>query len=185
MDNHYTAFILSPFLRHGLPLLLFMALSCHTIKEAEVLDRSAIPTADAAVPADISEIRELKYHKVATERGHDVLHLRGMLFAKSDGGGSTLISPCQGCVIRLTSPADTTVSANLTTGADGYFEFNGKVLPYTFAISQPGMNALVIESVKFQKEGITTLKILHARGGTPERFRVTKKGNLYTWTRVQ
>ena len=101
------------------------------------------------------------------------------------GGGSVQISPCSGCIIHITAPGDTTIAANVTTAADGYFEFNGQVVPYTFTLNNPGMNPLTIESVAFDKEGFVTLKIIQAAGATPERFRITKDGDAYNWTKVQ
>lgn len=166
-------------------LFLFLALSCTTTKEADVLDRRAQPEVLAGVPAGTSEIRELKFHKLASEAGHDVLHLRGMLYAKSTAGSSTRITACSGCVLRLTSPADTTIAANLTTATDGYFEYTGKILPYTFTLNHPGMNPLAIEGVVFSNRGITTLKIVQAMGATPERFTVARRGDDYSWTKVQ
>jgi hypothetical protein len=161
-------------------------LSCGTTKETAVLDRSARPEVIANVPAGSSEIREVKFHKASSEIGHEVLHLRGQLFTKvASGGGSVQISPCGGCIINLTAPGDSTIAANLTTEADGYFEYNGKVQPYTFTLNRSGMNPLVIESVAMEKEGFMTLKIIQAAGTTPERFRVTKNGDIYTWTKVQ
>lgn len=166
-------------------LLLFLALSCTTTKEAGVLDRTAQPEVRPGVPEGTSEIRELKFHKLSSEAGHDVLHLRGMLYAKSTTGSTTRITACSGCVIRLTSPADTTIAANLTTATDGYFEYTGKILPYTFTLNHPGMNPIVIEGVTFNNGGITTLKIVQAMGATPERFTVSRRGDDYTWTKVQ
>lgn len=161
-------------------------LSCGTTKEASVLDRSWRPEVIAGVPAGTSEIREVKYHKANSEIGHEVLHLRGQLFTKKEsGGGSMQISPCSGCVIRITTPEDTTIAANLTTAEDGYFEYNGKVVPYTFTINNDGMNPLVIEAATFDKEGFMTMKIIQAAGSTPERFRVTKSGDVYNWTKLQ
>lgn len=171
--------------RYGLPAFLLMALSCGTAKEANVLDRNTRPEVLAGVPAASSEIREVQFHKVGSEAGHEVLHLQGLLFTKNNTGGSTQISPCRGCALQLTSPADPTITANLTTGEDGFFEFNGKILPYTFALNNPGMNPLVIESVAFQKAGIMTMKIIQATGNTPERFRVSRTGDSYTWAKVQ
>lgn len=171
------------------PIFLLSAvlfLSCGTAKQTAVLDRGARPEVIAGVPAGASEIREVKFHKTPGEIGHEVLHLRGQLFTKvASGGGSVQISPCGGCTINITTPGDTTIAANLTTEADGYFEYNGKVLPYTFTLNRSGMNPLVIESVAMDKEGIMTMKIIQAAGTTPERFRVTKNGDTYTWTRVQ
>lgn len=185
MNNSYTIGIASA--RFSLFLLLVaFFLSCGTAKEAVVLDRNARPEVVAGVPVSASEIREVKFHKVGSETGHQVIHLRGQLFKKVDsGGGSVQISPCGGCVIHLTSPGDTTITANLTTEADGYFQFNGKVLPYTFTLDNPGMNPLVLESVEFDKEGIMTMKIIQAAGSTPERFRITRSGATYSWSRVQ
>jgi hypothetical protein len=185
MNNHY--FIGKSLSR--LSLFLFsaaLALSCRTPRETGLLDRNFRPQVIAGVPGGASEIREVLFHKVPGESGHEVLHLRGQLFTKTaTGGGSVQISPCNACVISITTPEDSTISANLTTAADGYFEFNGKLLPYTFTLKNPGLNPLVIESVPFDKEGVTTIRIIQAGGATPERFRVTKSGNNYTWAKVQ
>lgn len=181
MNNIHTAL----FSRCWLVLVALVTLSCSTVKEADVLDRKAVPAVDYGVPDGTSEIRELKFHKTAREAGHEVLHLRGILYTKSGKGDNTRITPCGGCVIRLSSASDTTITANLTTETDGFFSFNGKLLPYTFVVSGPGMNSLVIEGMESQKEGITTLKIVQASGNASERFRITKSGDLYTWTRVQ
>lgn len=185
MNNIYTiGVVASRFSFFLLPAILF--LSCGTAKETTVLDRSTRPEVVAGVPVNASEIREVKFHKLGSESGHQVIHLRGQLFKKVDsGGGSVQISPCGGCVISLTSSGDTTITANLTTEQDGYFQFNGKVLPYTFTLNNAGMNPLVLESVEFDKEGIMTMKIIQAGGTTPERFRITKTGNTYTWSKVQ
>jgi hypothetical protein len=166
-------------------LALVFALSCTTTKEVDVLDRTAVPEVRADMPVTVSEIREVKFQKTASESGHQVLHLKGMLFTKSASGGSTQIRPCSGCVVKMTSPADTSIAANLTTQSDGYFEFNGILLPYTFTTNTPGMNPLVIEGVEFEKEGFSTLKVVQAAGSTPERFRVTKTSEGYTWTKLQ
>lgn len=176
-----------PLSRTSLFLFLHaLVLSCGTVKQAEVLDRSQRPEVAAGVPATTSEIREVLFHKVPREAGHEVLHLRGQLFTKTgSGGGSVQIRPCSGCVIRLTSASDTTVTANLTTEQDGYFEFNGRALPYTFTLNNPGLNPLVIESVAFDKEGVMTMRIIQAGGSTPERFRITRSGDTYTWSKVQ
>lgn len=187
MDNQYTtgkAMSLCRFPLFLLPTAVF--LSCGTVKETSVLDRSARPEVMAGVPAGTSEIREVKFHKAPSEMGHEVLHLRGQLFTKTEsGGGSVQISPCGGCVIHLTTPGDTTISANLTTADDGYFEYNGKIVPYTFTLNNPGMNPLVIESVTLDNEGFMTIKIIQAAGNTPERFRITKSGHTYSWAKVQ
>lgn len=165
-------------------LLLFL-LSCTTAKETNVIDRTAIPEVINGVPGEVSEIREVKFNSASSESGHEVLHLQGMLFTKSSTGVKTQITPCGGCVVRISTPEDTTISASLTTHKDGYFEYNGKLLSYTFTLDNPGMNPVIIESVPFQKEGFMTLKIVQAAGSTPERFRIKKDGNAYTWAKVQ
>lgn len=186
MFNQYTRMATAPGRRSLLLLATAFFLSCATTKEVNVLDRSARPEVIAGVPAGTSEIREVKFHKTNSEIGHEVLHLRGQLFTKKEsGGGSVQISPCSSCVIHITTPGDTTISANVTTAADGYFEYNGKVVPYTFTLNNPGMNPLTIESVAFDKEGFMTMKIIQAAGATPERFRVSKTGEVYNWTKVQ
>jgi hypothetical protein len=163
-----------------------LLLACGTAKEAAVLDRNVRPEVVASVPAGASEIREVQFHRVPSEAGHEVLHLRGQLFTKTPSGGSSVqIQSCGGCSLTLTSASDTTVTANLTTEGDGYFEFNGRALPYTFTLNNPGMNPLVIESTAFDKEGVVTMRIIQAAGTTPERFRVSQSGNKYTWEKVQ
>lgn len=186
MFNLYTPGQTGVLRRCCLLLVTAFFLSCGTTREANVLDRGWRPEVMAGVPAGASEIREVKYHKTNSEIGHEVLHLRGQLFTKKEsGGGSVQISPCSSCIIRITAPGDTTIAANVTTAEDGYFEFNGKVVPYTFTLNNPGLNPLVIESVVLDKEGFMTLKIIQAAGATPERFRVTKTGDVYNWTKVQ
>lgn len=150
-----------------------------------MLDRTDVPQVINDVPAGVSEIREVKFNSAGSEIGHEVLHLRGMLFTKSVAGGNTQITACGGCTIRITTPDDTTITANVTTHKDGYFEYNGKILSYTLMLDNPGMNPVVIESVPFQKEGFVTMKIVQAAGSTPERFRITRAGNNYTWEKVQ
>lgn len=174
-------------LRRSLLLLsTAFLLSCGTTREAHVLDRSARPEVIAGVPEGASEIREVKYHKTSRESGHQVLHLRGQLFTKKpSGGGSVQISPCSGCVIQIITPSDPTITANVTTHHDGYFEYNGQIVPYTFILNNPGMNPLTIESVELDKEGFMTMKIIQAAGSTPERFRITKTGHVYNWMKVQ
>ncbi|HEY1114019.1 MAG TPA: hypothetical protein VGE66_10675 [Chitinophagaceae bacterium] len=172
--------------RYLLLLSIAFFLSCGTTREANVLDRSGRPEVIAGVPEGTSEIREVKYHKTSGEIGHEVLHLRGQLFTKKpSGGGSVQISPCSGCVIQIATPNDPTITANVTTHHDGYFEYNGQIVPYTFILNNPGMNPLTIESVELDKEGFMTMKIILAAGTTPERFRITKTGHVYNWTKVQ
>lgn len=166
------------------PLLSFSLLwmSCATEKH---LDRTFRPEVRGEVPVSSSEIREVTFRKLRSESGHEALHLTGQLFIKIDEGGQTQIKPCAGCRIRLTTTADTSLSANMTTLGDGYFEFNGKVLPYTLTLTNAGMNPLVLENIELEREGYTIIRVINAAGNTPERFRLTKNGTLYSWNRVQ
>lgn len=160
----------------------FLWSSCGTEK---VLDRSFRPEVRAEVPVSSSEIREVTFRKLKSERGHQGLHLTGQLFIKSDEGGRAQIKPCAGCEIRLTTTADTSLSANIMTLSDGYFQFNGKVLPYTLTITNKGLNTIILETIELDREGLTILRVINAAGNTLERFRLTKNGDQYSWDKVQ
>ena len=159
--------------------------ACAVRKADAVLDRTVVPEVMADVPATASEIRELKFHKLGSEAGHETLHIRGQLFTKSTEGGTTRISPCSNCVVLLNTPSDTSTHVRVTTESDGYFVFNGRNGTYTINLANPGHNPLQLGAVEFQQQGITTLRIINAAGNTPERFTVTKNGELYTWSKVQ
>jgi hypothetical protein len=185
MKKYYQAFSQS-LNRQGfftfLPLFSILWMSCGTGK---ALDRTMRPEVRAEVPVGSSEIREVAFRKLKSESGHEDLHLSGQLFIKSEQGGKTQISPCVGCRIKLTTTGDTTLTANMTTLRDGYFEFNGKVLPYTLTLAIAGMNPLVLENIELEREGLTILRVINAAGNKPERFRLTKAGDLYSWDKVQ
>ncbi|HEY1113450.1 MAG TPA: hypothetical protein VGE66_07805 [Chitinophagaceae bacterium] len=185
MKQQYIAF--HPSIKHMGFFALFLLfsliwVSCGT---GNVLDRGFRPEVRAEVPVDSSEIREITFRKLNSEGGHEALHLTGQLFVKSTEGGSTRIRPCAGCRIRLTTTADTSLSANLTTLRDGYFEFNGKVFPYTLTLTNAGMNPLVLENIEMEREGNTIIRVINAAGNTPERFRLKKTGVVYSWDKVQ
>jgi hypothetical protein len=163
----------------------FLFSACATRKADAVLDRTVAPEVRADVPATASEIREVKYHKLGSEAGHETLHIRGQLYTKSTEGGTTRIQPCSSCVIQLNTPNDTSTHVRITTESDGYFVFNGRSGTYTISLTNPGHNPLQLGAIEFQQQGITTLRIINAAGSTPERFTVTKNGELYTWSKVQ
>lgn len=150
-----------------------------------MLDRTFRPEVRGEVPVDSSEIREVTFRKLRSESGHEALHLTGQLFIKTSNSDSTQIKPCAGCSIRLTTSADTSLSANLTTLSDGYFEFNGKVLPYTLTLNNKGMNLLVLENIELERDGYTIIRVINAAGNKTERFRLKKTGTLYSWDKVQ
>lgn len=166
-----------------LTAMVFFA--CATVKRDEYLDRNAIPEVRAEVPANISEIRELKFHGLGEEVGHKDVHLKGQLFTKSQVGGRTQIKPCSGCLIGLRGPNDTANRANLTTLPDGYFEFNGAIDFNKILVTAPHHNQLEISNVNLTFGGISTLKLIVAAGSTKERFMVAKNENEFTWSRVQ
>lgn len=185
MKKHFPAFSRSlKHLRSFAALLLFSALwtSCGTGK---VLDRTFRPEVRAEVPVTRSEIREVTFRPLHRESGPEALHLTGQLFTKTEEGGRTQIRPCAGCVIRLTTSADTSLTATMTTLRDGYFVFNGKAFPYTLTLANAGMNPLVLENIELERVGNTTLRVINAAGNTPERFRLTKTGAQYSWNKVQ
>lgn len=163
------------------PLFTLLLLACGTSK---VLDRTFEPELRAEVPVTTSEIREVSFQELRSEKGHQDLHLSGQLFVKQGTGNKARIKPCSGCAIRLTTTADTSLSANLTTLKDGYFEFNGKVLPYTLTVSNKGLNPLVLENIELERGGMTILRIINAAGNTSERFQLTKTGRTYSWDKL-
>lgn len=133
----------------------------------------------------VSEIREVKDHRFSGRYNQAALYLRGQLFTKSTDTDGTLIQPCSGCEIVLRTATDTSVTIRLTTESDGYFQFNGQNLPYSFSFTNPGLNPLAIEKVDFQAGGVFTMIIINAAGKAPERFWVSKKGRNYSWSKVQ
>ena len=158
--------------------------SCATTKPDAVLDRSATPEISAEAPADVSEIRELKFHKVPHESGHAALHLQGQLFTKSSVNGSIQIRPCGNCTVLLNAPGDTSTHVRLTTESDGYFAFNGRNQVYTLSLANPGHNSIDLGAISFEGEGITTIRLINAAGNKQERFSVTKTGKEYTWMKT-
>lgn len=185
MQQYPPAF--SPLWKHpgalaSLLLLSTLWMSCGTGK---VLDRSFRPEVRAEIPVTSSEIREVTFRPLKNASGPEALHLTGQLFTKSEEGGRTQIRPCAGCVIRLTTTADTSLFATMTTLRDGYFVFHGKAFPYTLTLANAGMNPLVLENIELQREGNTTIRVINATGNMPERFRLTKTGELYSWDKVQ
>lgn len=177
----------SPFLKHPgvLAALLLMAVLWMSCSTEKVLDRTFRPEVRAEVPVTSSEIREVTFRKLNRESGPEALHLTGQLFTKSEEDGRTQIRPCGGCVIRLTTTADTSLVATMTTLSDGYFVFNGKAFPYKLTLVNAGMNPLVLENLELEREGNTTLRVINAAGNTPERFRLMKTGDLYSWDKVR
>jgi hypothetical protein len=162
-------------------LLTILLFACGPSK---VLNRAFEPELRSDVAVTTSEIREVAFQQLRSEKGHQDLHLSGQLFVKQGVGNKARIKPCSGCSIRLTTTADTSLSANLTTLKDGYFEFNGKVLPYTLTVSNKGLNPLVLENIELEREGMTILRIINAAGNTSERFRLTKTGRVYSWDKL-
>jgi hypothetical protein len=167
----------------ALSALLFSA--CATQKTDNVLDRTAVPELRNDVPADASEIRELKFNKLGSESGHQTLHLRGQLFSKTTESGAAQIKPCGGCTILLNTASDTSIHVRITTESDGYFAYNGTNLTYSLSLENPGHNPLYLGAISFEKEGITTLRLINAAGSKPERFAIVKTGTEYTWSKLQ
>jgi hypothetical protein len=159
--------------------------ACATVNRDKFLDRNAVPELRTDVPANASEIRELKFHGMVEEEGHKDVHLKGQLFTKSQVGSSTQIRPCSGCVIGLRGTNDTTNRANLTTQPDGYFEFNGAIDFNTIRVTIPNHNQLEISNVNLTHGGISTIKLIVAAGSSKERFMVSKNENAFTWTKTQ
>jgi hypothetical protein len=185
-----TKLLYAPFRRFhaSVTTIAFAALllgACATRKADAVLDRTVTPEIRADVPPTVSEIRELKYHKLGSEAGHETLHIRGQLFTKTAEGGTTQIRPCGGCVIQLNTPTDTSTHVRITTESDGYFTFNGRNSTYTISLANPGHNPLELGGIQFEQEGITTLRIINAAGNTPERFTVVKTGTEYSWSKLR
>ena len=161
---------------------LFVA--CTTIRGGSSQDRST-PEICTDVPITSSEIREIKFKKELSETGHTDMHLKGQLFTKGITNGQTQISPCSGCVIHLSSPTETTFSANIITQSNGSFELHAKALPLQLTMNHTGLNPLTVENFVPMSGGIMNIKIITAKGSTPELFRVAKSGDTYTWSKVQ
>jgi hypothetical protein len=177
------------FLKQRLQILIFLFIvtlfvACTTIRGDSSQDRST-PEVRTDVPITSSEIREIKFKKELSEAGHTDMHLKGQLYTKSIINGQTQISPCSGCVISLTSPTETTFSANMTTQSDGSFELHAKALPLKLTLNHTGLNPLIIENFVPMSGGMINIKIITAKGSTPEFFRVAKTGDTYTWSKVQ
>ena len=177
----------SPLWKHpgALASLLLLSALCMSCGTGKILDRTFRPEVRAEVPVTSSEIREVTFRPLKNASGPESLHLTGQLFTKSEKGDGTQIRPCAGCVIRLTTTADTSLSATMTTLPDGYFAFHGKAFPYTLSLATPGMNPLVLENIELQREGNTIIRVINAAGYTSERFRLTRTGALYSWDKVQ
>lgn len=156
--------------------------SCATTKADAVLDRATTPEVSAEVPAGVSEIRELKHHKVAAENGS--LHLQGQLFTKTSENGTTRIRPCGNCTVLLNTPNDTSTHVRINTENDGYFVFNGRNQVYTLSLANPGHNTVDLGAITFEGEGITTIRLINAAGSTQERFAIVKTGKEYTWMKT-
>lgn len=166
-------------------LVLFFFSSCAIAKRDQALNRSYAPEARAGVPIGVSEIRELQFNKLSSENTREVLYLAGQVFTKSLVGGQAQIVPCGGCIVLLRTPDDTSTRVRILTEKDGYFEFHGRNQTYSISLDNPEMNRMDLGNVDFEKNGITTLRIISAEGNTPEHFVVTKTGLTYTWARVQ
>ena len=164
--------------------VLFFFSSCAIAKKDQALNRSYAPEARAGVPANVSEIRELQFNKLSSENNREVLYLAGQLFTKSLVGSQVQIVPCAGCIVLLRTPDDTSTRVRIQTEKDGYFEFQGKNQTYSISLDNPEMNRMDLGNVDFEKNGITTLRIISAEGNTAEHFVVTKTGVKYTWVRV-
>ncbi|HVG11957.1 MAG TPA: hypothetical protein VM843_03085 [Flavisolibacter sp.] len=157
-------------------------LSCATVQRSKVLDRSVTPEVKADVPAHHSEIREITFHGLGEEKGHKDLHLLGQLFKKAEGSGQ--ISPCSGCLVSFSNPADSTVKATMVTEKDGFFEFDGKLLFNTITVSAPEHNKLELSNVSFDHGGITTMRLILAPGSGTERFVLNKNAKIFSWSRL-
>jgi hypothetical protein len=122
----------------------------------------------------MSEVREMKFNKVGQERDHEDLHISGQIFSKSVENGATVINPCAGCIVKLSTPSDTSVHVNLTTENDGYFSFHGKNFPYSITLNNEGHNKFEISTTNFKAGGITTIKIINAKGNSTETYNLKK-----------
>lgn len=173
---------LSPVLHFLIALAAGSFLSCATVPRSKVLDRSVTLEVKADIPADHSEIREITFHGIGEEKGHQDLHLMGQLFKKSVVNGQ--INPCAGCLISFSNPADSSVKATMVTENDGYFEFDGKLLFNTITVTAPEHHKLELSNVIFDHGGITTMKLILAPGTGTERFVLSKNAKLFNWTRL-
>ncbi|ANE50881.1 hypothetical protein [Flavisolibacter tropicus] len=163
---------------------MYIQMSCSTVKEDAVLDRTVVPEVQANVPVSTSEIREIAFHSVKGEKRDSVLHLRGQVFTKAAVGGNAQIRPCAKCSVKLSNPADTSSKANMITESDGYFEFTGKSPFNTLSISDTGYNRVEMSNLNFEPGGFNTIKVIIAAGSAEERFLVTKNGGGFTWTKL-
>ena len=168
----------------GLCFTTLLVSSCATSKADSVLDRTTTPEVSADAPAGVSEIRELKYHRVANDNTQETLHLQGQLFTKSSENGAVSIRPCGNCTVLLNTPSDTSTHVRLTTESDGYFVFNGRNQVYTLSLANPGYNPLDLGAITFEGQGVTTIRLINAAGNTQERFAVTKTGKEYSWMKT-
>ena len=163
-------------------VMAVLLLSCATVPRSKVLDRSVMPEVKADVPADNSEIREITFHGIGEEKGHQDLHLVGQLFKKAALNGQ--ISPCAGCLVSFSNPSDSSVKATMVTEKDGFFEFDGKLVFNTITVTAPEHNKLELSNVSFDHGGITTMKLILAPGSGSERFVLIKNAKLFTWSRL-
>lgn len=166
-------------------ILSFLFLSCTIHKEGKLINRTASQEVSYNVPANESEIRELKYNSHPNKIGHKDLRINGQLFTKKLVDGNAQIRPCEGCAIILTTPNDGSVKVNMTTEKDGFFSFHGQSTIYSVFINNPGFNQIKIGNISFETEGITTFKIINAVGNRMDSFTVVKNGLDYTWTKNQ
>lgn len=172
-------------LLHAVAILIVSLLfGCATVKEENILDRTVVPEVRTDVPTTTSEIREIKFHTPKSEQGHKVIHLQGQIFTKTSVGGSTQITPCVGCSVKLTNATDSSAQANSITENDGYFTYNGAINFHTLTINGPGYNSVEIRNVNFDVGGINTMKVILAPGSTQERFMASKNGSEFTWTKL-
>jgi hypothetical protein len=157
--------------------------SCAFRSADQVVDRKFTPQVVTGVPANVSEVRELKFNKVVGESSHKDLHVRGRIFSKSEAGGVTEIKPCSGCMVVLQGLKDTSVHVRITSEPDGYFSFHGEHTSYGLMSSNPGLNTVVLDQVDFDAGGVTSIILVNATGEATERFRVTKNERTFTLTK--
>lgn len=155
--------------------------SCVSRKPTESTERKRTLPLNANVPANVSELREVKYSHSHKEDGDKDVHIIGQLFKKTVVNGVQQISPCSSCIIHLDTPTDTSIHINLTTEWDGYFTYHGKSMPYSLSVNMPGYNRIEIGAIEFIPEGKTSLLIVNGTGGGATRFTLTKNENSYTW----
>ena len=167
----------------SLPFVLFICASCAIRSADQVVDRNKIPQVASGVAASTSEIRELKFNKVAGESGHKDLHIRGMMFTKKPNGGSGEIVPCSGCTVMLKGISDTSVVIRMTTESDGYFTFHGESGNFLMTLQNHGHNTMILEPIQFDAGGVTSMVLVNASGNASERFRITHSNKVYTWVK--